>query len=92
MSHLGRPDGKVNPKYTLEPVADELSKLLGTKVTFLKDCVGEDVEKHCKNPRKGEVILLENLRFHVEEEGACKDEAGNKLKATPEQLKASENH
>lgn len=48
-------------------------------VTFLKDCVGPDVEAACANPAVGSVILLENLRFHVEEEGKGKDAAGNKV-------------
>ncbi len=79
MSHLGRPDGKVVQKYSLKRVSEELSRLLGKPVTFLSDCVGADVEKHCAAAQNGEVILLENLRFHIEEEGAVKDEAGNKV-------------
>lgn len=79
MSHLGRPDGKVNQKYSLKPVAEELEKLLNKKVTFLPDCVGEEVEKRCSSASGGEVILLENLRFHLEEEGSTKDEQGNKV-------------
>jgi len=86
MSHLGRPDGWANTKYTLKPVADELSKLLNKPVKFLKDCVGAEVEAECANPPAGTVILLENLRFHVEEEGKGVDEKGNKTKATKEQL------
>ena len=53
MSHLGRPDGKVVPKLTLKPVAEELSKLISKPVTFLEDCVGEKVEKHCLDPKEG---------------------------------------
>jgi len=86
MSHLGRPDGWANTKYTLKPVADELSKLLNRPVTFQNDCVGAEVEAECANPPAGTVILLENLRFHVEEEGKGVDEKGNKTKATKEQL------
>lgn len=86
MSHLGRPDGWANTKYTLKPVADELSKLLNRPVKFLNDCVGAEVEAECANPPAGTVILLENLRFHVEEEGKGVDEKGNKTKATKEQL------
>jgi len=83
MSHLGRPDGTPMPdKYSLEPVAAELKNLLGKNVTFLKDCVGAEVEAACANPAAGSVILLENLRFHVEEEGKGKDAAGNKTKAS----------
>eukprot|EP00842_Homolaphlyctis_polyrhiza_P004041 jgi/Hompol1/4638/HPOL_001818-RA len=86
MSHLGRPDGKVVPKLSLKPVAEELSRLLSKPVTFLDQCVGEVVEKHCENPAEGEIILLENLRFHIEEEGSIKDKEGNKTKAKPEDV------
>ncbi|KAJ3330876.1 phosphoglycerate kinase [Blyttiomyces sp. JEL0837] len=86
MSHLGRPDGKVVAKYSLKPVADEVSKLLGVPVTFLDDCVGEKIEAYCANPKQGEVILLENLRFHIEEEGSVKDASGNKVKAAKEDV------
>jgi len=68
-SHLGRPDGSVNALYSLAPVAKELEKQLGKPVTFLKDCVGAEVEGVCAAPAKGSVILLENVRFHIEEEG-----------------------
>jgi phosphoglycerate kinase len=87
MSHLGRPDGFPNKKYTLEPVAEELKKLLSRDVTFLKDCVGPEVESACSNPNPGSVILLENLRFHLAEEGKGVDSAGNKVKASPESVK-----
>ncbi|KAI4814151.1 hypothetical protein KUCAC02_003357 [Chaenocephalus aceratus] len=83
MSHLGRPDGNAMPeKYSLEPIGAELKTLLGRDVTFLKDCVGAEVEAACANPATGSVILLENLRFHVAEEGKGKDAAGNKTKAS----------
>ncbi|KAJ3367211.1 phosphoglycerate kinase [Kappamyces sp. JEL0680] len=88
MSHLGRPDGKVVPKHSLKPVAAEVSRLLGVPVTFLDDCVGEAVEKACANPKQGEIILLENLRFHIEEEGSVKDKEGNKTKASKEAVDA----
>lgn len=81
MSHLGRPDGLPNPKYSLRPVADEVSRLLNRNVTFLSDCVGLDIEEACKDPQEGSVILLENLRYHVEEEGKGVDEKGGKVKA-----------
>ncbi|OXB75414.1 UNVERIFIED_CONTAM: hypothetical protein H355_010616 [Colinus virginianus] len=82
MSHLGRPDGVPMPdKFSLAPVAVELKALMGREVTFLKDCVGPEVEKACANPANGSIILLENLRFHVEEEGKGKDASGNKIKA-----------
>jgi len=80
-SHLGRPDGNRNEKFTLKPVADELQKLLGKDVLFLSDCVGPEIEAACADPAPGTVILLENLRFHVEEEGKGVDKDGNKVKA-----------
>jgi phosphoglycerate kinase len=81
MSHLGRPDGKVVEKYSLKPVAVELEKQLGTPVTFLPDCVGPDVEKAVNSAAPGSIILLENLRFHIEEEGSVKNKDGTKTKA-----------
>ena len=84
MSHLGRPDGKSNPKYSLEPVFHELCRLLDNKpVIFLIDCVGPEVERAVLSAGKGSVILLENLRFHIEEEGSVKDKDGKKTKADP---------
>ena len=80
MSHLGRPDGRKQSKYTLKPVADKLGELLGKPVTFLDDCVGEQVEAACADPASGSVILLENVRFHAAEEGKGKDADGNKIK------------
>merc|ERR1711971_811221 len=80
-SHLGRPDGCVVEKYSLAPVAKILEEKLGKPVTFCKDCVGAEVEATCADPAAGSVILLENLRFHVEEEGKGLDADGNKLKA-----------
>jgi phosphoglycerate kinase len=67
-SHLGRPKGKVDPKYTLAPVADRLRELLGKPVAFSPDCVGADAESKSKALRDGEVLLLENVRFHPQEE------------------------
>jgi len=66
-SHLGRPKGK-DPKFSLAPVAEKLSQMLGLKVVLASDCVGEDVEKQVKAMNEGDVILLENLRFHSDEE------------------------
>lgn len=84
MSHLGRPNGSPNPKYSLKPVVPELEKQLGgKKVTFAPDCVGAEVEKIVNGAEEGAVILLENLRFHIEEEGSAKDAEGNKTKADP---------
>ena len=67
-SHLGRPKGKVDPKYSLAPVADRLNELLGKSVEFAHDCVGADAESKSKKLCNGDVLLLENLRFHAEEE------------------------
>jgi phosphoglycerate kinase len=83
MSHLGRPDGQRIAKYSLRPVAAELEKLIGKPVTFLDDCVGPAVEAACASPAPGSVILLENLRFHIEEEGKVKLEDGTSKKADP---------
>ncbi|MBI5385734.1 MAG: phosphoglycerate kinase [Verrucomicrobia bacterium] len=88
MSHLGRPDGKRIATFSLKPVAEALQKLLGRPVQFLNDCVGPEVEAACAKAQPGEVILLENLRFHIEEEGKVKLEDGTKLKADPEKVKA----
>jgi len=73
MSHLGRPKGTVNPAMSLKPVADHLSNLLGTAVIFATDCVGPDAKAKAAALKAGDVLLLENLRFHPEEEGG--DEA-----------------
>lgn len=81
MSHLGRPNGSPNPKYSLKPVVPELEKLLGKPVTFAPDCVGPEVEGIVSKADNGAVVLLENLRFHIEEEGSSKDKDGNKVKA-----------
>ncbi|KAF9932602.1 phosphoglycerate kinase [Linnemannia zychae] len=87
MSHLGRPDGKKVEKYSLAPVAKELSTLLGKDVEFLDDCVGHKVEEVCAAAKDGKVILLENLRFHIEEEGKVKDKEGNVTKASEADVK-----
>ena len=68
MSHLGRPKGKANPKYSLKPAAEKLSELLNKKVTLAPDCIGDDVKKMVNEMNEGDIILLENLRFHEEEE------------------------
>ncbi|KAF3929151.1 hypothetical protein AA313_de0200780 [Arthrobotrys entomopaga] len=81
MSHLGRPDGLPNQKYSLAPVAEELSKLLKKKVTFLPDCVGKEIEEAVNEGKDGAIFLLENLRFHIEEEGKGVNEAKEKVKA-----------
>ncbi len=72
-SHLGRPKGEFNMKYSLKPVAEELSKLLGKKVVFATDVIGESAQKAVSECKDGEVVLLENLRFHKEEEANDKE-------------------
>lgn len=68
MSHLGRPDGQANLQFTLKPVADKLSELITKPVLFASDCVGPETLKMSQRLKDGEVMLLENLRFHAEEE------------------------
>lgn len=72
-SHLGRPKGKPEPKYSLRPVIARLQELLGRPVQFSNDCIGPEAESSANNLKDGEVLLLENLRFHAEEE---KNDAG----------------
>jgi phosphoglycerate kinase len=67
-SHLGRPKGKIDPKYSLAPVAAKLGEMLGKPVAFAADCVGADAEAKSKALKNGEVLLLENVRYHPEEE------------------------
>ncbi|MGD8621520.1 MAG: phosphoglycerate kinase, partial [Anaerolineales bacterium] len=66
-SHLGRPKGKVVPELSLRPVSERLAQLLGKKVAFASDCVGPDAEQAAENLEAGEVLLLENTRFHAGE-------------------------
>eukprot|EP00808_Paulinella_micropora_P004606 g63282.t1 len=84
MSHMGRPDGQVVQKASLKHIVPTVEKLLGRPVKFLPDCVGPEVQAACKAPAKGTVILLENLRFHIEEQGKGKDKSGKKVKASKE--------
>ncbi len=67
MSHLGRPKGQVKPEYSLKPAADQLGVLLGKEVKFFDDCVGEKVKQAADGLADGEILVLENLRFHKEE-------------------------
>jgi phosphoglycerate kinase len=83
MSHLGRPDGKPMPEYSLRPCAVRLSELLGRPVAFAADTIGPDAQAKVRALQPGDVLLLENVRFHPEEE--VKDK-----KATPEQKAAKE--
>merc|ERR1712187_690763 len=82
-SHLGRPDGRVQDKFSMAPVAKVLEEKLGKPVTLLNAASGPEVEAACADPAPGSVILLENLRFNIEEEGKGKDAEGNKVKADP---------
>jgi len=68
LSHLGRPDGKRDPRYSLQPVADRLGELLGSPVPFGPDCIGQPAQAAVRAIGPGEVVLLENVRFHAEEE------------------------
>jgi phosphoglycerate kinase len=93
-SHLGRPDGKKIAKFSLKPVADELAKLLNKPVKFLDDCVGAAIEAACAPGalKAGDVVLLENLRFHIEEEGKVKEKQADgtekSVKADPQAVEA----
>lgn len=73
MSHLGRPKGKSNPDFSLRHIVDKVSEIIGVQVKFVEDCVGESVEKAVAELKSGEVLLLENLRFHAGEEKGDKD-------------------
>ena len=76
-SHLGRPKGKPRPEMSLAPVAERLSQVLGKKVALAPDCVGPDVERMVNALKPGDVLLLENLRFHPEEEANDDDFSRN---------------
>uniref|UniRef100_UPI00272F0D55 phosphoglycerate kinase n=1 Tax=uncultured Muribaculum sp. TaxID=1918613 RepID=UPI00272F0D55 len=69
MSHMGKPKGKVNPKFSLSQIKDDVAKALGHDVKFVSDCVGPEAAEAAANLKPGEVLLLENLRFYPEEEG-----------------------
>lgn len=73
MSHLGRPKGNVNPDMSLSHICEKVSEIIGVQVKFINDCVGNDVASAVANLQEGEVLLLENLRFHPEEEAGDKD-------------------
>jgi phosphoglycerate kinase len=68
ISHLGRPKGQVNSKYSLAPVAVRLGELLGQEISLAQDCIGPEVMEQVKALKEGQVLLLENVRFHAEEE------------------------
>lgn len=86
MSHLGRPNGQKNAKYTLKPIAEKLGEIMGKPVTFLADCVGADIEAACADPAPGSIIVLENMRFYAEEEGKGVKEDGEKFKPSEEEV------
>jgi len=86
MSHLGRPNGKRDSSASLKYCVPILEDLLGQKVEMLNDCVGDEVEKYCQNLSNGQIVLLENLRFHLEEEGSVTDDNNNKIKAKQEDV------
>src|SRR5688572_22742135 len=67
-SHLGRPDGKRKPEFSLEPVAHRLATLLGQEVTLTDDCIGDGIELMAQGLKNEQILLLENLRFHPGEE------------------------
>jgi len=66
-THLGRPKGEVVPALSTRPLAEHLGRLLGTEVTWVPDCVGPEVEDAAAKLRRGQLMMLENLRFHPEE-------------------------
>ncbi|MEG2213452.1 MAG: phosphoglycerate kinase, partial [Clostridiales bacterium] len=76
-SHLGRPDGEKKPEFSLKPVAEELSRLLQMPVAFVEDCIGPEVKKAVANLQYGQILMLENVRFHGEEETNNADFAWN---------------
>ena len=86
MSHLGRPNGQFNEKFSLKPVHQNLSHKLKTKIHFSNDCVGEEPLQKVNELSNGEVLLLENLRFHPEEEGKVKDPQTGKKKSVEKNL------
>lgn len=87
MSHLGRPKGTAQEKFSLKPTVQPLEDFLGRKVNFLNDCVGSDVEKACLGAEGGKILMLENLRFHLAEEGKGEIK-GEKVKASKEEVDA----
>jgi len=88
MSHLGRPDGQRQEKFTLKPVVAELAAHTKRDVFFCEDCVGAKAEEQYASLREGQILLLENLRFHVEEEGKGVGANGEKVVASEENVKA----
>jgi phosphoglycerate kinase len=90
MSHLGRPKGKANPDFSLKHIQSHLAKTIGTEVIFAGDCVGEAVKAKAESLQPGQVLLLENLRFYLEEEGKPKladDASEEEKKAAKAEMK-----
>ena len=92
MSHLGRPKGgKIEPEFSLKPVAAKLEVLLGKPVKFAPDCIGAEAKAMATALKPGEVLLLENTRFYKEEEGKAKvadDATDEQKKAAKAEMKA----
>jgi phosphoglycerate kinase len=88
MSHLGRPDGRKQEKFTLAPVATELQSVLGRNVQFINDCASDEAIQATSNPADGSVFLLENVRFYAEEEGKGVKEDGSKFKPEADAITA----
>jgi len=86
ITHMGRPNGRRNMKYSVLPIKPILEEQLGLQVRFVDDCVGPKVEAICANLPQGSVVLCENLRFHPEEQGKGLDENGKKVKCSKEQI------
>jgi phosphoglycerate kinase len=87
MSHLGRPGGKPNPKFSLSPVYDYLQKSLNTRVHFINDCISDEAIAKAQELRNGEILLLENVRFYPEEETKVKNpETGKKEAVSQERI------
>ena len=87
MSHMGRPKGARHEKYSLKQIVGAVEDTLSKKVQFLSDCVGQEVKEACQSASGGKILMLENLRFHLEEEGkgVINDQ---KVKAEPEKIAA----
>ncbi len=92
LSHLGRPDGEKKAKFSLKPVADKLAELIKKPVQFVDECVGPKAEAAAAALKAGEILLLENVRFHIEEEGKVtkkkEDGSEEKIKADPAKVEA----
>jgi phosphoglycerate kinase len=90
MSHLGRPDGQRVEKHSMKPLVPALEDFLQKKIQFMDDCVGTEVERAATSADKGQILLLENLRFHMAEEGKGVVN-GQKVKAPKDEIEAFRN-